>query len=214
MIKALALGFAMAMRVLFCTVRRCAIVTVAGTNPYDTPGSDRFLYSVWHDSMVIPTFGGRHRCSTALTSHHADGSFVAETLRWQHISAVRGSTNRISTGGLRDLLAKTQTRHLVITPDGPRGPNRRMSAGIIYLASRTGRAIVPTAYACSRCWRIKGSWSDLIIPKPFARVVLMAGTPIHIQPGLKRMQIQRELAKVQNSMDQLNAAAIAALDTG
>ncbi|HZL88804.1 MAG TPA: hypothetical protein VFB96_10560, partial [Pirellulaceae bacterium] len=39
-----------------------------------------------------------------------------------------------------------QAGHVVITPDSPRGPARRMSAGIVQLASRSGRAIVPTAY--------------------------------------------------------------------
>ena len=125
--------------------------------------------------MVIPVFAGPHWCTTALTSHHADGAFVAEVLRFNRIRAVRGSTNRIRTGAIRQLMHSTASRHLVITPDGPRGPTRRMSIGIVYLASRTGRAVVPTGFACSRCWRWKGSWSDLIIPKPFAEVVLIAG---------------------------------------
>lgn len=154
--------------------------------------------------MVMPVFGGKHWCTTALTSNHADGSFVARVLRLRNIRAVRGSTNRIRTGAMRELLDTMEHRHLVITPDGPRGPDRRMSTGIVYLASRSGRAIVPSGFACSRCWRWRGSWSDLIIPKPFATVVLMAGAPIRVPPEVSTSDLERYVDQVQAAMDQLD----------
>ncbi|QDU56328.1 lysophospholipid acyltransferase family protein [Aeoliella mucimassa] len=203
--------FASALWLLFRTLRHRLITGTPNTNPYAKDLQERYLYSVWHDTMVMPVFGGKHRCTTALTSQHSDGSFVAQVIRWRNVPAVRGSTNRISTGAIRRLLDATGTRHLVITPDGPRGPNRKMSMGIVYLASRSGRAIVPTAFDCSRCWRWKGSWSDLIIPKPFSTIVLIAGEPIYVPDGLSTDELREYVDKAQAAMDRLNEQARAEL---
>lgn len=161
--------------------------------------------------MVLPVFGGSHWCTTALTSHHRDGTIVANVLHLRNIPAIRGSTNRIRTGAIRELIQTAASRHLVITPDGPRGPNRNVSPGIAYLASRTGRAVVPSGYACSRYWRWKGSWSDLIIPKPFSTLILSAGAPIHIPRGVSSTELQAYVDAIQSAMDQLDLDAKAAL---
>lgn len=195
------------MWLLFRTLRVRLITQTPGTSPYDPKATERYIYSVWHDSMVLPVFGGRHCCTTALTSHHKDGSFVAGVLRWRNIPAVRGSTSRIRTSAIRELIDTVASRHLVITPDGPRGPNRVMSPGVAYIASRTGRGIVPSGFACSSCWRWKGSWSDLIIPKPFAKVVLIAGTPIHVPRDLHTNDLPRYVEQIQNAMDELDQLA-------
>jgi len=177
------------------------------TNPYTMLPAERYLYCVWHDSMVIPAFAGRHRSTAALTSQHADGSFVAHVLRWVGVSTIRGSTNRMGAGALRQLMRATEDKHIVITPDGPRGPRRQVSMGIAFLASRTGRAVVPTAYSCVRSWRIAGTWTDLVIPKPFARVYLLAGEPIKIPPDLRGDELQQYVARIQAEMDRLNERA-------
>lgn len=202
-----ALTFATLVWLLFRTLRIRLITQAPGISPYDPSATERYIYSVWHDSMVLPVFGGKHCCTTALTSHHKDGSFVAGVLRWRNIPAVRGSTSRIRTSAVRELIDTVASRHLVITPDGPRGPNRVMSPGIPYLASRTGRAVVPSGFACSSCWRWKGSWSDLIIPKPFAKVVLVAGAPIHVPRDLHTNDLPQYVEQIQAAMDELDNVA-------
>lgn len=207
LLASLAFGFASAMWILFRTLRMRVSTLAPKTNPYESTGDQRFVYCVWHDSIVIPVFGGRHRRTTALTSHHSDGSFVEEVLKYRHVSAIRGSTNRITTGAIRKLMQQTETQHIVITPDGPRGPARQMSPGIAYLASRTGRAVVPTAFACSRSWRIRGSWTDLIVPQPFARVVLVVGAPIWVPAALSAEELRDHVLEIQTAMDDLNDTA-------
>lgn len=199
--------FAGALWLLFRTLRQSLREDAPGTNPYTKSPKQRFLYCVWHDSMVIPAFAGKHRGAAALASQHADGSFVAHVLQWVDVSTVRGSTNHIGAGAMRQLLRVTEDKHLVITPDGPRGPRRKMSAGIAFLASRTGRAVVPTAFSCVRCWRIRGSWTDLVIPQPFTKVFLLGGDPVRIPPDLGSDQLQPYVNRIQAEMDRLNEAA-------
>lgn len=207
MIRLGATVFTGLMWLLFRTLNLHFRLEHPGTNPYSPSTGQRYLYCVWHDSMVIPAFAGKQRYSTALISQHADGCFVAQVLRILGMSTIRGSTHRIAPAAIRELLHVSQSQHIVITPDGPRGPNRQMSVGIVHIASRTGCAVIPTAYSSSRCWRIKGSWSDLIIPKPFAKVVLLAGSPIFVPADLRAEGLEPYVALVQTEMDRLAAAA-------
>ena len=123
------------------------------------------------------------------------------------MSTIRGSTNHIGPGAMRQLMRTVEDKHLVITPDGPRGPRRRVTMGIAYLASRTGHAVIPTAFSCVRCWKIRGSWTDLIVPKPFTKVFLLGGKPIRIPSNLGSDQLQQYVDRIQAEMDRLNLAA-------
>ena len=197
----------MTMWLLFRTLRLDFRADSEETNPYARSTKECFFYCVWHDAMIIPMFGGKHRRTAALTSQHSDGSLVAQVLRTRGISSVRGSTQRISPGAIRKLISTAENRHIVITPDGPRGPRREMSLGIVYLASRTGRAIVPTAYSCSRCWKIRGSWTDQLVPKPFAKVYLLAAKPVAVPADLDNAELKEYVATIQAEMDRLNEEA-------
>jgi lysophospholipid acyltransferase (LPLAT)-like uncharacterized protein len=192
------------LRLLFRTLKLTYREEVAGANPFNQETTEQFLYCVWHDSVVMPAFSGEHRKTSALTSRHADGSFVAKVLSLVGIQPIRGSTNRLSPTAYRELLSALGEGHLVITPDGPRGPARRMSLGIVQLASRTGRRIVPTAYHAERCWRIPGSWTTLVIPRPYSRVLLMAGQPLLVPPNLDHDQLREYARRLQAEMDRLN----------
>ena len=198
--------FATVVRALFCTLR-LDVRTARNANPYAASGQALHLYAVWHDSMVIAAFGGRHVRTVALTSHHRDGSFVASVLKAIGVPVVRGSTGHRGGHALRKILTSAVDNDIVITPDGPRGPCREMTKGIVFLASRSGRAIVPTAFSCEKSWRIRGSWSDLVIPKPFSRVYLLAGGPVEVPDDVSRDQLVGYAAQIQGQMDRLDAQA-------
>lgn len=198
--------FASAMRTLFWTLR-LDIRTARDANPYAASGAARFLYAVWHDSIVIAAFGGRHIRTVALTSHNRDGSFVASVLQAIGVPAVRGSTSYRGGNALRTILTAARDSDVVMTPDGPRGPRRQMTRGAVFLASRSGRAIVPTAFSCEKSWIIRGSWTDLVIPKPFSKVFLLAGDPIEVPAELSRDRLIQYAAQIQQDMERLDARA-------
>ena len=198
--------FASVMRVLFWTLR-LDVRTADRANPYASCGANRYLFSVWHDSMILAAFGGTHQRTVALTSYHRDGSFVASVLKTIGVPTVRGSTGHTGGNALREMLSAAKGKDIVITPDGPRGPEHEMSRGIVFLASHTGNAIVPTAFSCGRAWRIRGSWTDLLIPWPFTKVLLLAGQPIEVPPDLNSDQFATYQSLVQREMDRLRDEA-------
>ena len=199
------------LRILFRTLHVELRPARPGLVAYGPTGQDRFLYCTWHDSILMPIFAGRPWKMAALVSRHQDGSYLAEAMKRVGITPIRGSTYRGGTAALKQLITEAQDKHITITPDGPRGPRRKMKPGIVFLASQTGRPIVPMLFACPRAWRIRGNWTDLVIPKPFSTIIGLSGEPIHVPSNLSREGIQQHMGRVQQAMDEL-AARVAVLE--
>ncbi len=51
--------------------------------------------------------------------------------------------------------------------------------GTVMLAHTSGAPILPIAYAVDRFWRLR-SWDRFVVPKPFARAVMVIGEPIRV----------------------------------
>ena len=74
------------------------------TNPYSNDGSEGFIYSVWHDEVAFPMFGGRHVRTVALVSKHVDDSQLVFGLTMLGIRLVRGSSSRNGAMAIREIL--------------------------------------------------------------------------------------------------------------
>ena len=203
----LSAGMTSSFRMLFRTLRLEFDFEVPESNPYQPAQGTTYIYSVWHDSMVVPVFAGKQPATMALVGQHNDGSYVANILKSAGIPSVRGSSSNGGAAALRKLIAETKDHHIVITPDGPRGPRRELKPGLTYLAAKTGKPLVPTAFASTRSWSMKGSWTDLMIPRPFSRVVALTGKPIEVPKKASREELDEYTAQLQTAMDELNAKA-------
>jgi lysophospholipid acyltransferase (LPLAT)-like uncharacterized protein len=177
---------------------------------------DRYVLCVWHDALMVPTFAAPRALrekTCCLVSQHQDGSYLAYAMALLGYSTVRGSSRRGGAQAVRQLLDDTAGKHIVFTPDGPGGPRRVMKAGPVYVASQLGRSVVPGAYAATRAWRLKGRWTDMMIPVPFSTVYVAMGAPIKIPADLSREQLDYYVNLVQQGMDSLNSQ-IEAIPTG
>jgi lysophospholipid acyltransferase (LPLAT)-like uncharacterized protein len=190
-------------RLLFRTLRIRYIYADPRTNPFKKTGDQAFLYCVWHDAMTVAIFAQRHPRTVALVSRHQDGSYLTSALKLLGIGTVRGSSSAGGATALRSLIGLPSRAHVVMTPDGPRGPRRKIKPGLAYLASRSGRPIVPTAFSAVSCWRIAGSWTDLMIPKPFSRVYALTAEPITVAADASEQELAACSARVQAEMDRL-----------
>lgn len=195
------------LRLLFVTLRVRHFKVVADATPYSRPtGPQRFTFSMWHDQIVMAVFSLRTWNLAGLISQHRDGGYLADSVLIAGIQPVRGSTSRGGAEAVSEILSRPEL-HLAMTPDGPRGPRRKMKEGIVFIASRSGRPIVPTALVCSRQWSVPGSWTDMAIPKPFSKVVLIAGTPITVPVDLPREEMTAWAEFVSNEMARLELLA-------
>lgn len=193
-------------RLLFCTVRIRFRESDPSTNPYTGCGP-AVIYSVWHDVMIYSIFGGRHARTVALVSQHQDGSLLARCLELLGIGLVRGSSSRSAAGALREMIRLPADRNIVLTPDGPRGPEHQTKPGMTLLAARTGRPVVASGFAAVRYWKIPGSWTDFEIPMPFTTVYFLTGKRLEVEAHASRETLENMEAEIQRDMDQLTREA-------
>ena len=89
--------------------------------------------------------------------------------------------------------------HLVITPDGPRGPVYQLGQGIIFLAQKCNAAIVPANMEYSSCWRFN-SWDRFIVPRPFSKVRVILGAPLQIAQTTNPEEFESERVRLQQAV--------------
>jgi lysophospholipid acyltransferase (LPLAT)-like uncharacterized protein len=196
---------ALAFGALSRTLRFRGICEADGIDP-SVPISRGFIYSLWHDSILIPLAKRSIERTNvaALVSRHQDGAYLAEFMRVIGIRSVRGSTARGGDQALRELMRVGNDWQIFITPDGPRGPHHQIKSGLIYLASRTSRPIVPVASHFGNAWHIQGKWTGQYIPKPFSLNWYLLGAPLTIPPDQTREQIEFHRLRIQAEMDRLD----------
>jgi lysophospholipid acyltransferase (LPLAT)-like uncharacterized protein len=193
LIRVIAIVGATVIRLGMATVRYQIINRDTVPHPAD-PDRARFIYAFWHESMLGPVrFGARVR---VLISKHTDGELIARACRYLGFGVVRGSTNRGGSEALVELWDCSREAHLVFTPDGPRGPRRRVQPGIVFLASRSGLPIVPVGIGFSHARRLK-SWDRFAIPRLFSRCVCVIGEAIKVpaEADRDRLELYRQLAE-------------------
>ncbi len=190
-------------RLIFKTTRLEYVGDSTKRCPFADTGTDRYLYSVWHDSVIPPLFSGRKHNSVALISQHRDADTIEAMLKAAGMGAIRGSTSRGGASAIKKLIKLAEGKHVVITPDGPRGPHHKMKSGIVFLASHSGRSVIPTAFSATSYWKFQGSWTSIWIPKPFSKVFYLVGEPITVPENLSRDQLNDYTELVQEKMEDL-----------
>lgn len=203
--KVIAWSAVLLLRTLFLTVRTDIRIAREGAMTDHPPvGPTRYCFCLWHDIILAALFCHKAHSLATLVSRHQDGTYLSDLIEILGIRPVRGSASRGGAQATRRLL-EIADHHICITPDGPRGPRHEMKEGIVWIASRTGRPIVAVTVKATRCWRIPASWSDIMIPQPFSKLVAITGVPIEVDSDLSREQIARVTAQVQDEMDRLDA---------
>jgi lysophospholipid acyltransferase (LPLAT)-like uncharacterized protein len=168
------------------------------------PVTENHIGALWHNRLLIfplvlrRFFPNRHGAALISASH--DGDLLTDAVHRFGFDVVRGSSSRLGASAifqLSDVLASGGD--VVITPDGPRGPAYELGLGIIFLAQKTGAAVLPVNMEYSSCWRIK-SWDRFIVPRPFAKVRVIIGLPHHVRSTSTSEEFEAERLRLQRAM--------------
>jgi len=182
----------------------------ADYDPTTDPVLPRFqgpcLFVFWHEYIPF-MFYLRGRCRVAfLVSQHRDAEWVTQAARHMGFQTIKGSTTRGGVAALLRIL-KNRIPNLAITPDGPRGPRRTMAPGAVYLASRLGIPLVPVGLGYARPWRVRDSWDQFAIPRPYSRARAVFGPRLVFPGGLSRDELDAECRHVGAMLNRLTETA-------
>jgi lysophospholipid acyltransferase (LPLAT)-like uncharacterized protein len=166
----------------------------------------RKIYVFWHEYILIPLHMRGHCQLAMLLSQHGDADLLSRGALHLGFDTVRGSTSRGGAAAIRQLMDKGRLLHLTITPDGPRGPRRKLAQGPIYLASRLGLPLVLMGFGADRPWRL-GTWDRFAIPRPYSKVRSVISPEIHLPPDLDREGIEHYRVEAERLLNWLTRGA-------
>lgn len=145
------------------------------------------IFLLWHDSLFLTpalTWLGKTRPVHVLISNSRDGNIPSEfatlyknfsVLRVRHLARPQALMECCS-------LLKAG-KSLLITPDGPRGPRRKMKDGAIYAAMKASVPLVPIVWEASHFISLP-TWDKFRIPLPLSKVSLTFLPPHMCEKGV------------------------------
>lgn len=173
------------------------------------------LYASWHRGMLFFTWFYRYLGFLIMVSLSDDGEFAAQTLRRFGWITIRGSSSRRGLPALKEMAALfARGRRGGLLVDAPQGPRCVSKIGIVLLARITGLPIIPVMWSADRRWRA-GSWDRTIIPKPFARIVVVyAEDLIRVPRNASRAECEAIRARLDRVLNTLMRQVDRHLATG
>ena len=158
------------------------------------------VHLIWHGKIFIVPYFFRKRNIMPLVSPSRDGEIAARIMDGWGYKLLRGSGTHFMKNAWLDMKKELQGGgEVIIVPDGPRGPDRKLKLGGIKLAAETGAALVPFSFSTSKK-KILHSWDRFLIFTPFSRVVAVYGRPIEIPQGLNAEGMESERRRVERLM--------------
>jgi lysophospholipid acyltransferase (LPLAT)-like uncharacterized protein len=124
----------------------------------------------------------------ALISPSADGEFIARALAMAGFPAIRISSAkkgdsakaRQAVAAIREAVAWVAGGGaLVVTPDGPRGPNEVIAPGALQIARRSGQPVFLMGIAATPAWQA-GTWDRVMFAAPFGRGAVVWDGPLYV----------------------------------
>jgi lysophospholipid acyltransferase (LPLAT)-like uncharacterized protein len=173
------------------------------------PKGDGKIYAHWHGDELLMLRLGQFSGMAVMASRSKDGELMKWVLKLLGFRVVRGSSSKGGAGGLKGLLdfvAKTDA-HTSLAVDGPRGPIYEVKPGILALAQKTGKPIVPVVGAAGWRFVFKKAWNQCYLPLPFSSCVAIYGEPIWISPTATDAELEKAKEDLKNSLISLKGQA-------
>ena len=174
---------------------------------YNPTGNPSFchrphLFIFWHEYLQWTVHLWKNCNIAMMLSRHGDADVLEELAHLFGYGTVRGSTNRQGSAAIQGMRERGKEMHLTMTPDGPRGPRRRLAPGCIYLASRLQMPMIALGIGFDRPWRLP-TWDRFALPRPGSRARIISSDEIIIPPDLDRDGIEHYRGQVESLMNYL-----------
>ncbi len=139
-----------------------------------------FILVTWHGKVLAVFKYFANKNYVGLASKSKDGNLIVDVGVKMGYKFVRGSSGKGGSEAYQDMIELLQkpSTQLIITPDGPTGPEHIPKPGAVRLARKSGVPIIPVIGHVSKSWVFK-NWHTFYISKPFSKTKLVVGQPIY-----------------------------------
>lgn len=174
------------------------------------------IVAVWHGQPVLLPAVPIGLTASVMISKSLDGEITAKVAEAFGASTIRASGGRdarhtLRKGALKGFLdmkaALDRGENVLQSADIPKGTARRAGLGIVVLAQRSGRPIVPLAVASSRRWVLPKSYDRTTINLPFGKAAIVAGKRIWVDAQADDAMLEAKRVEVNTEMDRVTKRA-------
>ncbi|MFQ5732471.1 MAG: hypothetical protein ACE5KM_11030 [Planctomycetaceae bacterium] len=67
--------------------------------------------------------------------------------------------------------------------------------------------MIAAAHTCKREWRIRGSWTDMLLPRPFTTTYRHCGRPMSVPPEATRSEIEEFTRRLEDELQRVAGIA-------
>ncbi len=154
------------------------------------------LLCAWHQQFFgairyFKTY--EHLMPGLMISRSRDGKLISGVANRTGWYTARGSSSQGGKEALTEMIHHLKEHRFgAQILDGPQGPMGIVKPGVIKMAMESDAVVVPFYIAADRAWFFN-SWDRFMLPKPFAKVTLTYGPPIHfpMPEDEKAFEVQR-----------------------
>ena len=160
-----------------------------------------FILAFWHNQLMMISYCWKSSSKISiLASGHSDGRFGAILGGYFNLNNIPTSSNK-KPNTLKPIFKLLKNSSCIgITPDGPRGPSKKVSEGIIKISKTTQVPIIPVGFASSKYKKLK-SWDSFIITKPFAKCAFVWGNSINIPKDCSDKDVEEFQINLENQIN-------------
>lgn len=176
------------------------------------------IATIWHGQQVLIAAIPMGLKANVMISRSIDGEITSRVAKAFGNKAIRASGGRdqkqiITKGALTGFLemvsALENGENVLQTADISKGTPRRAGPGIIMLAKKSGRPIVPLAVASSRRWVLPKSYDQTTINGPFGTSSIVMGDLVWVDKDADATQLEEARVELQSELDRITKKAYA-----
>ena len=189
---------------IFCTLR----VEEKGMNKAKilSAQSKNCFVAAWHGRLLMCGIVARRKIGgklLAFNSPHPNGKMLAILNFFLKIRTVYGAPNKNPRAGMLNALKSFEQNYtLLLTPDGPSGPNQIAKRGVVLMAKISGRPIIPVGFSAKYALTLK-SWDCFFLPAPFSRIFVNWGEEIFIPKDCNKQQLEDYRTGLEGTLNHL-----------
>jgi len=166
-----------------------------------------FIIAFWHGTMLLPWYIHRNGKVAALISKSKDGDLLAKLLRKWNYRVIRGSSSSGGDVALRIMIDFAKNNYsIAVTPDGPRGPEKKMKAGAVITAKKSGLPLVLVGAGYNKKRALK-NWDKFQIPAFFSKANIVYSEPVYIDAALDYNSTSEMINFCEQKLNELQAEA-------
>lgn len=158
------------------------------------------IYAFFHSRLFSMFRMLRGRRVAVLVALGDIGDVISSAARWFGHRPVRGARSGRAATALVEMIREVKGgRTAAFAVDGPRGPREIVKPGALYVAQKSGAAIVPIATASRQKWTL-GIWDRHEVPRPFTKMIALMGEPIRIARRASREEIEETARRLEATL--------------